>query len=113
MEQKMGKKDAILQPPGAIMPDEAFTEPTPEQYDMNQEYWLGYDDGKSMKTVINSPAGFPDYGAYKTAMEAGYYKPASEKGYPTNYNVGWNNCCNDIINWLWTNDPKSPHNVVS
>jgi hypothetical protein len=106
---------SALKPPGAIMPDDAFQKPEdPSQYDMNPDYWNGYNSGKPMNTVVNSPAGFPpDYGVYKTTMEKAYYRKASQSGYPNDYNVGYNNCINDIINWLWYNDPGSPHNVVT
>lgn len=98
-----------LKPPGAIMPDEAFKQPTQTELEMNKEYWDGYDDGKDMRTKVNSPAGFPpEYGVYKTTMELKFYRKAADKGYPINENVGYNNCINDIINWLWNNDPTKP-----
>lgn len=101
-----------LYPPGIEIPDSIFAKPTPQEYEQNQEYWDGYQEGKSMKSTINSPKGFKDYSAYKTEMENMYYKQATVKNFPINKDVGWNQACNDIINYLWTNCPESPHNKV-
>lgn len=94
------------------VPDDAFTKPTSEEMSGNPEYWSGYRMGQTRKTIIPGPAGYDDYYAYKADWEL-YYKPATDMGYPIQYNVGFNNAICDAGNWLWINDPKSPHNVVS
>jgi hypothetical protein len=102
-----------VHPPASIpIPPEAFTKPTPDELSANQAYWTGYASGASESSILPSPAGSKNYETYRMWCDAFLLPPASG-GFPNHEAVGYNNAMIDGLNWLWTNDPASPHNVVS
>lgn len=93
------------------IPEEAFNQPTPEEYDRNPTYYSGYNTGRMASAALPSPEGSVDYQTYRTWVEPFLLPPASPEGWVNNTATGYNNAMIDGANWLWTNDPKSPHKV--
>jgi hypothetical protein len=95
------------------IPDDAFAQPTPEEIAGNESYWSGYEIGEKCSAALPSPEGSGDYDTYRGWIDPYLLPPAAPSGWVNNMAVGYNNAMLDGANWLWTYDPKSPHNVPS
>jgi hypothetical protein len=105
------KAQQTQHPPSIIaIPDDAYTQPTPEEVDANPTYWEGYSGGMAVRSAIPSPAGSNTYENYRTWVDP-LLLPASTEGFPNNTTVGYNNAVIQGANYMWTNDPKSPFKI--
>jgi hypothetical protein len=101
------------------IPQRAFSQPGPN--DTDQDYWDGYAKGQANSSIVPSPAGASDYEAYKARVVLLFKQQVAQTqpnpslpiptGAPNSYDVGYDNALMDAANWLWINDPASPHNV--
>jgi hypothetical protein len=92
------------------IPASAFAAPSPDEKAQNPDYWNGYALGQASAGIMPSPAGAADFWAYAALVAATVLKLA---GPTDNFNVGFNAGLLDARNWLWINDPNSPHNKAS
>lgn len=92
------------------IPDSAFHQLTAAEQAPDQPYYRGYLAGRKASAVLPSPAGSRDYDTYRSWVEP-FLLPPAISGFVKNENVGYNNAMIDGANWLWTNDPQSPHKI--
>lgn len=109
--KKPKEKAAMEHPPSTTsIPDDAYTQPTPEEVDLNPTYWEGYSEGMSVRSATPSPAGSKTYETYRTWIDP-MLLPASTQGFPNNTAVGYNNAIIQGANYLWQHDPQSPFKI--
>lgn len=80
----------------------------------NPLFWGAYDNTKGLivagDLVLPSPKGSADYQDYRLNKVNPLMGDASPNDSVT---AGQNSAIVDAANYVWTNDPESPHNVAS
>lgn len=95
------------------IPASAFTVPTADEKAQNPDYWSGYSLGVANSVLVPSPANAADYYDYRNNRVWPLFKPQTAGFFPIAANVGYDNALMDAANYLWLNDPNSPHNKAS
>jgi hypothetical protein len=95
------------------IPTTAFAAPSADEKARNSDYWNGYALGQASSGIVPGPAGAADYDDYRNNRVWPLFKPQAIGFFPLAGNVGYDNALMDAANWLWVNDPASPHNKAS
>jgi hypothetical protein len=88
------------------VPSSAFAQPNQNDIELNQDYWDSYRLAQTVEPP--SPEKSKDYWSYRTLVNL-FLKPVLF-GNPSA--AGWNCAVIDGANWVYVNDPTSPHNRV-
>jgi len=92
-----------------MVPSQAYTSPAElDQIAENNPAWVtGYKQGMSLGSTLPSPKPTDTWATYWASLY-----PMLKDATMGDSNVGYNNAIENAANWIWINDPVSPHNVV-
>ena len=100
------------------VPITAFNQPeSQDMFDANPDYWSSYGNtarsivAGSLKLADPAPPEVKDHPTYN-ALVMQMTVPAANNGWVNNSAVGYNDAVWSGSNYLYLNDPNSPHNKV-
>jgi hypothetical protein len=91
------------------IPASVCVTPSDQDVQFNSDYWDGY--AKGCAVAIPSPSKAVDYPSFRKSVDI-LLKSPYLFGWVNSYAVGYNAAIVDRANWVYLNDPVSPHNRI-